>query len=327
MEKIFVKDLKPSTTFKSTFLVREKNLGVDKKGNSFLSVVLSDKTGSIDARVWDQAEHMNELFEVDDFVLVKGIVQKFQNRNQAVIQGLEIMSPTSVRIADFLPTTQNDIEKMFAELEGIVKTVEDVNIQAILLNTLADPEVHPLFKRCPAAKTVHHAYIGGLLEHTLSMCNVMCAIAPLYPQLNRDLLIFGCIYHDIGKIWELSFDTEIGYTDVGRLVGHIPMGSELVERKAKEIPHFPFELKNILKHIVLSHHGLLEYGSPKRPKFLEAVVVGMVDDLDSKMQSLTQLLETQSSESAKWTGYNSMHDRYFYTEILKTRLKGMKPTL
>ncbi len=327
MDKVFIKDLKPSISFKSTFLVKEKNLSVDKKGNPFLLVVLSDKTGSIDARVWDQAESMNEMFEVDDFVLVKGVVQKFQNRNQAVIHGLEILSPTSVKIADFLPTTQFDIEKMFDDLMEIVKTVEDAHIQTLLFNTLKDPEVHPLFKRCPAAKTVHHAYIGGLLEHTLSMCRVMCAISPLYPQLNRDLLIFGCIYHDIGKIWELSFDTDIGYTDVGRLVGHIPMGSELVERKAKEISHFPFELKNILKHIVLSHHGLLEYGSPKRPKFLEAVIVGMIDDLDSKMQSLTQLLETQSTEASKWTGYNSMHDRYFYTEILKNKIKNMKSTL
>lgn len=322
MDKVFIRDLKISESVKSTFLVREKSLNVDKKGNHFLSIVLVDKTGSIDARIWDQAESINEMFEVDDFILVKGVVQKFQNRNQFVIHTVEPLSPVHVQLADFLPMTKNNIETMFQDLQEIVELVEDANIKAILKNTLSDPEVQPLYKKCPAAKTVHHAYIGGLLEHTLSMCRVMVAISPNYPQLNRDLLIFGCIYHDIGKIWELSFDTSIGYTDVGRLVGHIPMGSELVERKASEISNFPFELKMVLKHIVLSHHGLLEYGSPKRPKFLEAVVVGMVDDMDSKIQALQNYMESHFQEDSKWTPYNSMHDRYFYTDVLKSTLKN-----
>lgn len=320
MDKIFVKDLKPSQSVKCTFLVKEKNLGTDKKGNSFLSIVLCDKTGQVDARVWDQAEEVNELFEVDDFVFVKGTVQKFQSRNQLVIHNIESMNPTSVQIADFLPTTKNNIEEMFSDLIKISQEIKDPFIRDLVLNTLNDNEIQPLIKKCPAAKTVHHAYIGGLLEHTLSICNVMKLISTNYKELNLDLLIFGAIFHDIGKIWELSFDTHIGYTDVGRLVGHITLGSELVERKSKEIPNFPVELKNICKHLILTHHGKLEYGSPKRPKFLEAVVVGMIDELDSRINSLATYMTSQMSDSnseQKWSSYNSMYDRYFYLDILK----------
>lgn len=314
MDKVFIKDLKPAQNIRTAFLVKDKNLGTDKKGNSYLSVTLSDKTGHVDARVWDQAHEVNEIFEIDDFILVKGTVQKFQNRNQIVIHNVELIPSGDIQISDFLPVSKYDIHEMFQELMGIVGEVKNPFLKKLLENTLNDNEIQPLFKRCPAAKSVHHAFIGGLLEHTLSICKVMKLIASHYQELDLDLLLFGAIYHDIGKIWELSFDTKIGYTDVGRLIGHISLGSELVEKKANEIESFPFDLKNMCKHLVLSHHGQLEYGSPKRPKFLEALVVGMIDDLDSKINAIGQiLLETQQSDpEAKWTPYNQMYDRYFY---------------
>lgn len=318
MEKVFVRDLKPSQQIKCAFLVKEKNLSTDKKGNSFLSVILSDKTGQVDARVWDQAQETNELFEVDDFVFVKGTVQKFQNRNQVVIHNVEAVNPSSIQISDFLPTTANDIDTMFNDLIGISQEIRNPFLRDLVLNTLNDNEIQPLFKKCPAAKSVHHAYIGGLLEHTLSICNVMKLISQNYKELDLDLLIFGAIFHDIGKVWELSFDTHIGYTDVGRLVGHIPLGSELVERKAKEISNFPVELKHVCKHLVLTHHGKLEFGSPKRPKFLEAMVVGMIDELDSRINSMMTYMNAQMGNAdQKWSSYNSMYDRYFYLDILK----------
>lgn len=320
MEKVFVKDLKPNQSVKSVFLVKEKNLSIDKKGNSFLSLTLSDKTGSVDARVWDQADEVSELFEVDDFILIKGTVQKYQSRNQVIVQNIETMSPGSIQIGDFLPTTAHDIEHMFSDLLNIAGEIRDPFIRELVLNTLNDNEIQPLLKKCPAAKSVHHAYIGGLLEHTLSICNVMKLISQNYKELNLDLLIFGAIFHDIGKIWELTFDTYIGYTDVGRLVGHITLGSELVEKKAKEIPNFPVELKNICKHLILTHHGKLEYGSPKRPKFLEAMVVGMIDELDSRINSMATYMMSQMNDQdpdQKWSGYNSMYDRYFYLDVLK----------
>jgi 3'-5' exoribonuclease len=298
--------------------VKEKNLSTDKKGHCFLSVTLSDNTGKVDARVWDQAEETSELFEVDDFVFVKGTVQKFQNRNQIVIHNLEVMNPSSVQISDFLPTTTNDIDRMFSDLMGISQEIRNPFLKDLVLNTLTDNEIQPLFKKCPAAKSVHHAYIGGLLEHTLSICNVMKLISQNYKELDLDLLIFGAIFHDIGKVWELSFDTHIGYTDVGRLVGHIPLGSELIDRKVKEIPNFPVELKHVCKHLVLSHHGKLEFGSPKRPKFLEAMVVGMIDELDSRINSMMTYMNSQMGHAdQKWSSYNNMYDRYFYLDILK----------
>jgi len=320
LDKVYVRDLKPSQAIKCAFLVKDKNLSTDKNGKSFLSVTLSDKSGQIDARIWDQAQEVSELFEIDDFVLVKGTVQKFQNRNQLVIHNIEALNPSSVQISDFLPTTKNNIDEMFNDLIKISEEVRNPFIRDLILNTLKDNEIQPLIKKCPAAKTVHHAYIGGLLEHTLSICNVMKLISQNYKELDLDLLIFGAIFHDIGKVWELSFDTYIGYTDVGRLVGQIPLGSELVERKAREIPNFPVELKHVCKHLVLTHHGKLEYGSPKRPKFLEAMVVGMIDELDSRINSMMTYMNSQMSESnpdQKWSSYNSMYDRYFYLDILK----------
>lgn len=319
MEKVYVKELKAQQNVRSVFLVKEKNLHTDKKGNHYISVSLGDKTGQIDGRIFDNAEETFDQFDLDDFVMVKGVIQKFQNRNQFIIHSIEVAPSSEVQLSDYMASTQNDIEEMFRELLGILENIKNPFIKELTFNTLNDNEIQPLFKKCPAAKSVHHAYIGGLLEHTLSISKLMMLISQHYVQLDRDLLLFGAVFHDIGKIWELTFDTQIGYSDVGRLVGHIPLGSELIEKKTKEILNFPYELKNILKHLVLSHHGLLEYGSPKRPKFLEAMVVGMIDDLDSKMNSIEGFMQSQMREDQKWTGYSSMYDRYFYLETLRSK--------
>ncbi len=315
MDKVFVANLKAPDNIHSIFLVKTKNVSVDKKGNSYLSLTLSDKTGQVDARFWGNVEELT--VDIDDFVMVKGVVQKFQNRNQIVVHSLEVVDGTHITIADYLPVSKFDKDVMFDNLLKILRTIENPFIKKLMFSILEDPQIQPLFKTSPAAKSVHHAYIGGLLEHALSICEIMSFLASHYKNLNRDLLLFGAVFHDIGKIWELSFETQIGYTDVGRLVGHIPLGSELVEKRASEISNFPVELKNICKHIVLSHHGLLEYGSPKRPKCLEAIVVGMIDDLDSKMNSVATFMASHGDSESKWTSYNQMFDRYFYTRTLK----------
>jgi 3'-5' exoribonuclease len=192
-----------------------------------------------------------------------------------------------------------------------------------LISTLEDPEMKPLILKAPAAKSIHHAWESGLIEHIVSICKLMNFIAGHYPHLNRDLLIFGAIYHDIGKIWELDLGSGISYTTRGRLIGHLYMGAELVEKKASKILGFPEELKDILKHIVLSHHGKLEYGSPKRPKFLEAAVVAMIDDFDSKVSTITTLIENERQNSLdSWSRYSEMFDRYFYIENLAEKFKG-----
>ncbi len=317
MDKVYISNLKAQEQIKTIFLVKSKNIAVDKKGNSYITMTLADKTGNVDARYWGEVEKMSDAFNVDDFVLVKGFVQKFQNRNQVVVHAIEVVDSSQVQISDYLPISTKDKEKMMTQLLSIVDKIENPFVKKLVLSVLEDPKIEPLFKLSPAAKSVHHAYIGGLLEHTLSICEVMIFLASHYKILDLDLLIFGAIFHDIGKVWELSYETQITYTDVGRLVGHIQLGAELVEKKTSEISNFPVDLKNVCKHIVLSHHGLLEYGSPKRPKFLEAVIVGMIDDLDSKVNSIHGFMKSQQqTNDQKWTGFNEMYDRYFYLGTL-----------
>lgn len=314
MSKQFVSDLQERATVNSIFLVKEKARQIGKNGKAYISVKLSDRTGDIDSRIWDNVDEFAERFDVDDFVLVKGFVQSFQGRNQLVVSTIDIANSSDVELKDYLPVAERPSEEMFQELMTILAEIKNPFIKQLMMNTLKDPSIQPLFLVCPAAKTIHHAYLGGLLEHTLSICNVMRFMASHYKSLDLDLLLFGAVFHDIGKIWELSFETSLGYTDVGRLIGHIPLGSELIEKKTAEIPNFPYDLKNKCKHIVLSHHGRLEYGSPKRPKFLEAVVVGMIDELDSRINQLENFLKAERAslgEDAKWSKYSRDFDRYF----------------
>lgn len=315
--KQFISELQDKATVQSAFLVKEKTRQVGKNGKSYLAIKLGDKSGDIDARIWDNIDEFETRFDVDDFVQVKGNVQSFQGRMQMVVATIESMNPYEVQIQDFLPTAERPAEEMFLELVQILSEIRNPFIKQLVHNTLNDPSIKPLFMVAPAAKTIHHAYLSGLLEHTLSICGVMKYLGLHYKGLDADFLLFGAVYHDIGKIWELSFETSLGYTDVGRLVGHIPLGSELVEKKASEIPNFPYDLKNKLKHIVLGHHGKLEYGSPKLPSFLEAVVVGIIDDLDSKINQIQKFVANEkrtSPEGTRWSRFNKEFQRYFMLE-------------
>lgn len=318
-QKQYISSLEERQNVQSPFLVREKVLQTGKTGKPYLVLSLVDRTGSIDGRVWDNAENWNEEFGVDDFVMVKGNVQVFQGRKQIVITSIDVIDSFSVDLKDFLASSAANPEAMMKDLLAIVQDVQNPFIKQILVGTLEDPHIRPLFMAAPAAKTIHHAYLGGLLEHVLSICKTMKFLGSHYPELDPDLLVFGAIYHDIGKIWELKYETSIGYTDVGRWVGHIPLGSELVEKKAAEISGFPYELKNILKHIVLSHHGKMEYGSPKVPMILEAVVVGYIDDLDSKVNSIFGLMKSEKNSSDNWTRFSQLYDRHFFLGGMRNR--------
>lgn len=312
--KQFISDFQDKTAVQTAFLVKEKNKQTGKNGKTYLSIKLTDKSGEIDARIWDNIEEFDGRFDVDDFVQVKGAVQSFQGRQQLVVATIDVLNSFDVKIQDFLPTAERPAEDMFRELMDILSGIKNPFIKQLVQNTLNDSAIKPLFLVAPAAKTIHHAYLSGLLEHTLSICGVMKFLGGHYKGIDTDLLLFGAVYHDIGKVWELSFETSLGYTDVGRLVGHIPLGSELVEKKASEIPNFPFDLKNKLKHIVLSHHGKMEYGSPKLPSFLEAVVVGMIDDLDSKINQIQKFVDSEkraSPEGTRWSRFSKDFQRYF----------------
>lgn len=319
MEKQTVRDLKDKDSVDSLFLIKEKNVSVGKNGRPFMSLVLGDQTGSIDARVWDRVEELNQEFESGDVVKVKGLIQIFQNRKQLIVHRVEKPDQSTVQIEDFIPASGKNTDDMFMELLVIVRSMKNDHLRQLTLDVIEDPEIKPLFMNAPAAKTIHHAWRGGLLEHILSISKILEFLASHYDSLNRDLLLFGGIFHDIGKVWELSYEGALGYTDKGRLLGHMLLACELVEKKASRILGFPEDLKDMCKHIILSHHGKLEYGSPKRPKFMEAMLVAMVDDLDSKMNTIQTFIENERNVGDKWSRYHELFDRYFMLDNLKER--------
>ncbi|HPI39465.1 MAG TPA: HD domain-containing protein [Pseudobdellovibrionaceae bacterium] len=335
-----IKDLKEKDNIESLYLVKEKFVGVGKNGKLYLSVILGDNSGSIDGRVWERVEEMASGFNVGDIVFIKGVIQVFQERKQLIIHRLTRVDEVEISLDEFMMKSHLNPNDMLVELIQIVKTVKNSKIQQLILSTLEDQEIAPKLLKSAAAKSVHHAWVGGLLEHILSMTKLVISIGDSYPFLNKDLLIFGSIFHDIGKVWELSSGRVVAYTDVGRLLGHMQLACELIDKKSQRILGFPEDLRIILKHIILSHHGKPEYGSPKRPKFLEALVVAMVDDLDSKVSSIHKFIlnerhsvltvaeSTQSSDSTlamhteknmSWSKYNELYERYFLLEDMSEK--------
>ncbi len=314
--KIFVRDIQEKHQIQSVFLARDKAVLVGKNGKAYISMYLSDSTGSVDARIWDNVEGTSELFQSGDLIRIKGSVQVFQGRKQVVVHRLEKADPTEFTMTDFVATSARPPEAMMAELLQIVATIEDPHIRQLILETLNDPEIRPRLLPAAAAKSIHHAYTGGLLEHIVSICGIMNLLHAHYQaqrvEMRRDLLLFGAIFHDIGKIWELDSEQGISYTDKGKLLGHMIMAVELVERKASRIFGFPEQLKDLLKHIILSHHGRVEYGSPKTPMFLEAFVVAAVDDLDSKINTIDTFIKSERAAGDRWSRYHQLFDRYFF---------------
>lgn len=319
MERQTVQSLKDKENVDSLFLVKEKTVAIGKNGRPFMGLQLGDSTGTIDARLWDRVDELSREFEIGDVLKVKGQVQLFQNRKQLIVHKLERVDSSTVNFEEFIPKASRNTEDMLAELTQMVRTMRNDNLRQLILDTLEDPEIRPKILRAPAAKSIHHAWDGGLLEHILSICKIMDFMGTHYPFLNRDLLLFGAIFHDIGKVWELSYDNGISYTDKGRLIGHMQIACELIDKKSSRILGFDDELRDICKHIILSHHGRLEYGSPKRPKFLEAMVVAMIDDFDSKVATVKTLIDGEKGSGEKWSRYNELFDRYFLLDDLNEK--------
>lgn len=316
-----VKSLRDKDNVDALFLAKEKNVSVGKNGRPFMTLLLGDDTGHIDGRLWDNVDALSREFDVGDVVRVKGVVQLFQNRRQLVVHRVEKVDPATVNFDDYVPKSDRDPEDLYAELLVLARSMKNPSLLRLTLDTLEDPEIRPLLLKAPAAKSIHHAWIGGLLEHILSIAKTMEFIAGHYPFLNRDLLVFGAIFHDIGKVWELSWQNGIAYTDRGRLIGHMEMACELVDRKAARILGFDAELRDLCKHIILAHHGRLEYGSPKRPKFLEALVVAMIDDLDSKISTVKTLIDNERGGAERWSRYSELFERYFLLDDLKEKFE------
>ena len=312
MKTLYVKDIKAGEKVKSSFLVMEKNLAYSQKGAPYLSVKLRDRTGDIEGRVWDNVAALDPLFRKGDIVSLQGRAVSYRDAVQLAVLDIRKMDETGIDPWDYFPSTKGDVEAMFAAVEGFAATVENPWLRRLLEGFLRDEELAARLKRAPAAKGFHHAYLGGLLEHTLSMVRILDFLAGHYPAANRDMLIAGGILHDIGKIDEFTYERAIDYSTPGRLVGHILLGVEMLDRKIAAIEGFPADLALELKHIVLAHHGELDFGSPKRPKTVEALIVHYIDDLDAKVMAFQEFIGNSGAEDSEWTLYHRFFERFLY---------------
>ncbi len=309
MKPAFVNQLEPSEVITSSFLVQSKEIREKKTGEPYLSLLLADKSGRIDAKMWDNVAEVLDGFDRDDFVKVKALVQLHQNRPQLTIHKIRRMDESEIDFADYFPCSGRDPEEMWRELVGIVAEVGNADIRALLELFLNDPEIAVRFRRAPAAKTIHHAFLGGLLEHVLSLCHLSRLVTLHYKQMDADLLIAGAVLHDIGKIHELTYERGFGYSNEGQLLGHIAMAFRMIGDKARLLPNFPERTRTLIEHIVLSHHGHLEFGSPKVPVFAEAMLFHYLDDMDSKVECMRGLVESDRQSDGAFTAYSTSLER------------------
>ena len=284
-----LKDLSRTERFESTFIVQKKEIRQKKSGDQFLVLRLADRTGWLDARVWDNVPAVAEVFETSDFIAVRGKVQEYNGQFQIIVHKLTVLSADQVDPGDFLPRTQRNIDEMYGEVLNTIDNFSNPNLNRLLGDIFRDPDMATRFQRAPAASGMHHAKVGGLLEHVLSCLQMAKLVAAHYSEIDSDLLASGVLLHDFGKIFELSAERSIEYTDEGRLLGHIAMGSAWLERRCDAIKGFPPRLKILLLHLVLSHHGKLEFGSPKEPLFPEALALHYIDDLDSRLEMMREV--------------------------------------
>jgi 3'-5' exoribonuclease len=300
MKDIFIADLAgfdESRLFDSFFLILHKQQRTTKTNKPYLNLILGDKTGQVEARVWDPGDpRIAKDVERGDIVKVRGCISRFDDRLQVKVEQLRKGVTGEADKSDLLPSTTYDVEDLWQQLLGFVKSFTDPHLKQLLAMLLADAELARAYREAPAAKQLHHAYLGGLLEHVISLLKLADRVAPHYPVLHRDLLLTGVILHDIGKVRELAWDAGFEYTVEGTLLGHIQMGMELIERTIADLPDFPLRLKTLVMHVILSHHGKLEFGSPKLPMIPEALVLNFIDDLDAKMQAVTSEFEKSLRE-------------------------------
>ena len=309
MKSPFVSDLLPNQVITSTFLVHIKDIRQKKSGEPYLSLVLGDRTGELEAKMWDNVVEVLESFSRDDFIKVKGLLQVYQNRPQLTIHKMVKVLDSDVDFADYFPSSERNPDEMFAELRAIIAGIENSHFRRLLDCFLDDEAVARAYRVAPAAKSVHHAFLGGLLEHVLSMCQLCKLTAPHYKNIDLDLLLSGAVLHDIGKIAELTYERSFGYSAEGQLLGHIVIGLRMLGERLQGFPDFPPKLRTMLEHLIISHHGELEYGSPKVPLFPEALLLHHLDNLDSKMECMRATIAKDRLVDGCWTTYNAPLER------------------
>jgi 3'-5' exoribonuclease len=309
MKSPYVSELEPNRVITSSFLVQSKEIRQKKTGEFYLSLMLGDRTGELDAKMWDNVAEVLDTFDRDDFVKIKGLVQVFHNRPQLTVHKVRRMDDSEIDFADYFPSSKRDPEEMWAELRAVVAGISSVHLRGLLEALLDDPDIAQRFRRAPAAKTIHHAFLGGLIEHVLSLCALARLVAGHYKNVDADLLLTGVLLHDIGKIYELNYERGFSYSNDGQLLGHITIAVRMVGDKIRSLPDFPPRLRVLVEHMILSHHGHLEFGSPKVPQFPEAMLLHYLDDLDSKMECMRALVEHDRQLEGCFTSYSSALER------------------
>jgi 3'-5' exoribonuclease len=309
-----VRELKPDEIANAVFLVQAKEIRQKRTGEPYLSLTLSDRTGEIEARMWDNVAEIMDTFERDDFIKVRGQLQIYNTRPQFIVHKLRRMADVEVEFADFFPASARNADEMWAELRAIVSAVPNPHLRALLEAFLDDPDISARFRVAPAAKSIHHAFRAGLLEHVLSLLGLARPIAAHYNAANCNavdwsLMVAGIVLHDIGKIYELTYERGFAYSTEGQLIGHIAIAMRMVSDKLRAFPEFPGNLRTLLEHMILSHHGKLEFGSPKVPQFPEALLLHYLDDMDSKMECMRATAEKGALAEGLFTAWSSPLER------------------
>ena len=309
----YINTLHEGETIRNVYLCKGKRSAETRNGRPYDNLILQDKTGTLDAKIWDPGSVGIDEFDAMDYVAVTGDVTSFQGNLQMSIKRARKVSEGEYEPKDYLPVSDKDIDQMYEMLKKYIASVKNPYLNKLLNAFFADPDFEKRFKFHSAAKSVHHGFVGGLLEHTLSVTRNCDFFAKCYPILNRDLLVTAAMFHDIGKLEELSTFPANDYTDEGQLLGHIMIGAEQIGIKIREIEGFPVILANELKHCILAHHGELEYGSPKKPALAEAVALNLADNTDARMETLTEIFHADKGKK-EWLGFN----RIFESNLRRT---------
>jgi 3'-5' exoribonuclease len=310
MKTPFVTDLGSEQVITTFFLVHEKEIRNTREGKSYLRLELGDRSGTIEARMWDLFETIAKDINRDDFVKVQARVEIYRNKPQLALQQVRRAKPEEIDLVDFLPHTKEDVDKLYERLLEYAGAIRNPWLKILVSGIITDPNIAPRYKRAPAAKVMHHAFIGGLLEHVVGLCALAQLLATQYSELDVDLLLTAAMLHDVGKLDELCYERAIGYTTEGQLLGHIVMELETVSRAMDGIAGFPAPLKTVVQHMLISHHGQYEFGSPKLPMIREAMVFHYMDDLDSKMAAVRSALGSVAGDD-QWSAYSTALGRKF----------------
>ena len=324
-----ISELEPKSEIEGAFLVKYLSIQTDKKGKPYLNLILMDSSGEIESRVWENAPQVFDQVRAKDIIRVNAHVNIFQGKKQLILNAVERAAPDSYPLDRFIPCSHFDRNRMYEDLLEILRNLKDPFAVKLALSIVEDPAIKNKICSAPAAKTIHHAYAGGLLEHVLSICRMMNMIGPHYQNyygkaINVDLLILGSLLHDIGKIEELSWERGTEYTDSGKLIGHLVQGVELVNRYIEKIPDFPADLALQIKHLIVSHHGRLEYGSPKVPATVEALIVHEMDNLDSKINEIFTFMKRDETPG-NWTSFSKTMARVFQRPSVAPKIQGKSP--